>query len=253
MGAEMTSLIGKRVIITGAGRGLGREFALHLAGLGARVLAVDVLEDELDRTRAAAADRSTKLLTATVDVTSSEHTRRLADRANELMGGLDALVNNAAVVELHRRPFDQISEDEWDRVLTVNLKGVWLCAKASVPLLRQAGGGSIVNLASAVAFSGSPGLAHYVASKSAVIGLTRNLAKELGRDGIRVNAIAPGFIPTEASATMTAAAQYDTTATPLGRLGQPGDLLGALAFLVSDESAFISGQTLLIDGGRLLH
>ena len=253
MALAMTSLTGKRVIITGAARGLGREFALHLAGLGARVLAVDVLEDELEETCAAAAEHSAELLTATVDVTSSEQTRRLGDRAGELMGGLDALVNNAAVVDLPRRPFDEISEGEWDRVLEVNLKGVWLCAKAAVPLLRQAGGGSIVNLASAVAFSGSPGVAHYVASKSAVIGLTRNLAKELGRDGIRVNAIAPGFIPTEASETMLATGRYDTTATPLGRVGRPSDLLGALAFLVSDESAFISGQTLLIDGGRLLH
>lgn len=253
MRRDMTSLTGKRVIVTGAARGLGREFALHLAALGARVLAVDVLEEELDRTRAAAAERSAELLSATVDVTSSEQTRAMAGRAEELMGGLDALVNNAAVVDLPRRPFDEISEDEWDRVLTVNVKGAWLCAKAAVPLLRQAGGGSIVNLASAVAFSGSPGVAHYVASKSAVIGLTRNLAKELGRDGIRVNALAPGFIPTEASASMLGSGQYDTTATPLGRVGQPGDLLGALAFLVSDESAFISGQTLLIDGGRLLH
>ena len=250
----MSSLTGKRVIVTGAARGLGREFALHLAGLGARVLAVDVLEDELDRTGAAAEERSTELLTARVDVTRSEQIRSLAHRADELMGGLDALVNNAAVVGgLTRRPFDEIPEDEWDRVLEVNLKGTWLCVKAAVPLLRQAGGGSIVNLASEVAFSGSPGLAHYVASKAAIIGLTRNLARELGPDGIRVNAIAPGYVPTEASAALVVGGQYDTTATPLGRVGQPSDLLGALGFLVSDDSAFITGQTLLVNGGRLLH
>jgi len=250
----VSSLTGKRVIVTGAARGLGREFALHLAGLGARVLAVDVLEDELDRTGAAAEERSTELLTARVDVTRSEQIRSLAHRADELMGGLDALVNNAAVVGgLTRRPFDEIPEDEWDRVLEVNLKGTWLCVKAAVPLLRQAGGGSIVNLASEVAFSGSPGLAHYVASKAAIIGLTRNLARELGPDGIRVNAIAPGYVPTEASAALVVGGQYDTTATPLGRVGQPSDLLGALGFLVSDDSAFITGQTLLVNGGRLLH
>jgi NAD(P)-dependent dehydrogenase (short-subunit alcohol dehydrogenase family) len=250
----VSSLTGKRVIVTGAARGLGREFALHLAGLGARVLAVDVLEDELDRTGATAEERSTELLTARVDVTRSEQIRSLAHRADELMGGLDALVNNAAVVGgLTRRPFDEIPEDEWDRVLEVNLKGTWLCVKAAVPLLRQAGGGSIVNLASEVAFSGSPGLAHYVASKAAIIGLTRNLARELGPDGIRVNAIAPGYVPTEASAALVVGGQYDTTATPLGRVGQPSDLLGALGFLVSDDSAFITGQTLLVNGGRLLH
>ena len=122
-----------------------------------------------------------------------------------MLGGLDALVNNAAIVEgLARRPFDEIDEREWDRVLEVNVKGAWLCAKAAVPLLREAGGGSIVNMASEVAFSGSPGLAHYVTSKAAVIGLTRVLARELGPDRIRVNALAPGFIPTEGSVTMTA-------------------------------------------------
>jgi len=119
-------------------------------------------------------------------------------------------------------------------------------------LLRDAGGGSIVNLASEVAFSGSPGLAHYDASKAALIGLTRTLARELGPDQIRVNALAPGFIPTEASAGISGSA-YDTSATPLGRVGQPADLLGALVFLVSDDSAFITGQTLLVNGGRLLH
>ena len=137
--------------------------------------------------------------------------------------------------------------------LTVNVKGPWLCAKAVLPLLREAGGGSIVNLASEVAFTGSPGLVHYVTSKSAVIGLTRALARELGADRIRVNALAPGFIPTEAASGMTGGQPYDTTATPLGRLGQPADLLGALAFLVSDESAFVTGQTILINGGRVPH
>ena len=137
-------------------------------------------------------------------------------------------------------------------MLAVNLKGAWLCAKAVVPLLRHAGRGSIVNMASEVAFSGSPGLAHYDASKAALIGLTRTLARELGPDQIRVNALAPGFIPTEASAQLSGAG-YDTSLTPLGRLGQPSDVLGALAFLISDDSAFITGQTLLVNGGRLLH
>ena len=136
-------------------------------------------------------------------------------------------------------------------MLQVNVKGTWLCAKAAVPLMREAGRGSVVNMASEVAFSGSAGLAHYVTSKAAIIGLTRVLARELGPSQIRVNALAPGFIPTEGSTTMTAATEYDVGPTPLGRLGTPDDLLGALAFLVSDESAFITGQTLLVNGGRL--
>jgi NAD(P)-dependent dehydrogenase (short-subunit alcohol dehydrogenase family) len=247
-------LAGKRIIVTGAAQGLGREFALHLASLGARVLGADVRAAELDSIQAAARERGVDLATAVTDVTSSEQTRALAGRAAELFGGVDALVNNAGIVEgLARTPFDEIPEEEWDRVLEVNVKGMWLCAKAAVPLIREAGGGSIVNLASEVAFSGSPGLAHYVASKAAVIGLTRTLARELGPSAIRVNAVAPGFTDTAASVGLLAGRPYDTTATPLGRVGHPPDLLGAVTFLVSDESAFVSGQTLLVNGGRLLH
>ena len=247
------TLSGKRVVVTGAGRGLGREFALHLAQLGARVLAVDVREELLRETAEAAQARSLEVATAVTDVSNGRQTAALGDHARRALGGLDALVNNAAIVEgLTRRGFDEIDEDEWDRVLAVNVKGTWLCARALVGLMRAAGGGSIVNMASEVAFSGSPGLAHYVASKAAVVGLTRALARELGPSQIRVNAIAPGFIPTQASQGMLAEAQYDTSTTPLGRVGQPADLLGALTFLVSDESSFVTGQTLLVNGGRLV-
>ena len=192
-------------------------------------------------------------MTVIADVSSPEQTARLAQVAVDAVGGLDALVNNAAVVAgLQRRPFEEIAEDEWDRVLAVNLKGAWLSAKALVPLLRAAGGGAIVNLASEVALSGSPGLAHYVASKAAIVGLTRCLARELGPDRIRVNALAPGFIATEGSSGLTGAGGYDVSGTPLGRVGQPSDLLGTLGFLISDDSAFVTGQTLLVNGGRLL-
>jgi NAD(P)-dependent dehydrogenase (short-subunit alcohol dehydrogenase family) len=243
-------LAGKRIIVTGAAQGLGREFAVHLASLGARVLAADV--QGLDDTCARAAERGVEVLSAVVDVRSGEQTRALAQTASDALGGVDALVNNAAIVAgLVRRAFDEIPEDEWDRVLEVNVKGAWLCARAVAPLIGAAGGGSIVNLASEVAYSGSPGLAHYVASKAAIVGLTRVLARELGPRQIRVNALAPGFIPTEGSAGMLGGGQYDASATPLGRVGQPDDLLGMLAFLISDESAFVTGQTLLINGGRL--
>jgi NAD(P)-dependent dehydrogenase (short-subunit alcohol dehydrogenase family) len=217
------------------------------------VLAADIEADPLRETAELASARGTEVLTCATDVSNARQTQALAETARDSLGGLDALVNNAAVVAgLSRRPFEDIPEAEWDRVMAVNLKGAWLCARAAAPLLRAAGAGSIVNLASEVAFSGSPGLAHYDASKAALIGLTRALARELGPDQIRVNALAPGFIPTEASARLSGAS-YDTTRTPLGRVGQPSDLLGALAFLLSDESAFITGQTLLVNGGRLMH
>lgn len=245
-------LAGKRVIVTGAAQGLGREFTLHLADLGAQVLAADIDEQQLLATAAFARERALHVFTSTTDVTSRPQTVALAETAAELMGGLDALVNNAAVVAgLSRRQFDEIPEEEWDRVLAVNVKGAWMCARAAVPVIRDAGGGSIVNLASEVAFSGSPGLAHYVTSKAAVIGLTRALSRELGSSQIRVNALAPGFIQSEGSREMLAGASYDTSATPIGRVGEPADLLGALAFLISDESSFVSGQTLLVNGGRI--
>jgi NAD(P)-dependent dehydrogenase (short-subunit alcohol dehydrogenase family) len=244
-------LAGKRIIITGAAGGLGREFALHLAALGARVLAADIAD--VSETCALARERGvTEILPVVVDVRSADQTRALAQTATDALGGVDALVNNAAIVAgLTRTPFEDIPEEEWDRVLEVNLKGCWLCTRAITPLLRAGGGGSIVNLASEVAYSGSPGLAHYVASKAGIVGLTRVLARELGPAQIRVNALAPGFIPTEASVGMLGGDPYDVSRTPLGRLAQPDDLLGTLAFLVSDESAFVTGQTLLVNGGRV--
>ena len=225
-----------RVLITGAARGLGLEFGRHLISSGFDVLGLDVLD----------ADVEFPLIRA--DVTEPHS---LTEAVKEELGGLDVVVNNAGIVDLPRRPFSEIPEDEWDRVMSVNVKGTWLVTKTVMPLLRGAGGGSIVNIASEVAYSGSTGLAHYVASKGAVVSLTRVLARELAPDSIRVNAIAPGYIPTEAASVM-APDGYDVSRTPLGRLGTPKDLLGALEFLISDASAFVTGQTLLVNGGRLM-
>lgn len=246
MAAEVA---GRRVVVTGAGGTIGRAFVLHLAASGARVLATDVRPDALAETQALAPGEVHELA---ADVTSAGETAALAAEAERLLGGVDALVNNAAIIDgLSRRPFEEIPEEEWDRVLAVNVKGVWQCARALAPGLRDARG-SIVNMASAVAFSGSTGLAHYVASKAAVIGLTRVLARELGPSGVRVNALAPGFTETESTRGLVDGS-YDTAATPLGRVGAPDDLLGALSFLVSDASAFVTGQCLVVDGGRILH
>ena len=237
-------LEGGRVLVTGAAQGLGLELALHLAGEGARVLGADLSESSEELERA-----GIKLVQA--DVSSQSDAEGLAHSVRQELGGLDALVNNAAVVDLERRPFWEIPADEWDRVLAVNVRGPWLCSRALLPLLRESDGSAIVNLASEVAFTGSPGLAHYVSSKGALVSLTRALARELGDEGIRVNAVAPGYVPTEGSRSL-APGGYDSSATPLGRIGEAGDLLGAIVFLLSDDSAFVTGQTLLVNGGRLM-
>ena len=229
-----------RVLVTGAARGLGLAFARHLASEGAAVLGADLLE---------APDVGFPVVRA--DVSSPESCQALASAAQDVLGGLDVLINNAAVVDLARRPFWELSVEEWDRVMGVNVRGVWLVTRAVLPLLRESPRGAIVNVASEVAFSGSAGLAHYVASKGAVVSLTRALARELAPEGIRVNAIAPGYIPTE-GATSMAPDGYDATSTPLGRVAEPDDLLGTVAFLASDDSSFITGQTLLVNGGRLM-
>jgi len=235
---------GRRVLVTGAARGLGLTLALHLAESGARVLGADLRDGDPEL-----AEAGVELVRT--DVTSEAAVEALAGAAGDALGGLDALVNNAAVVDLERRPFWEIPAEEWDRVLAVNLRGPWQCAKATLPLLREADGGAIVNVASETAFSGSPGLAHYVSSKGALVALTRAMARELGGERIRVNALAPGYIPTEAARGL-APDGYDPSATPLGRVGEADDLLGALTFLISSASAFVTGQTLLVNGGRLM-
>ena len=236
---------GKRVLVTGAARGIGLALALHLADLGATVLGADLTPESAELE-----DARVRLIR--VDVSSEEDTAAMAAAARDSLGGLDALVNNAGLVDLERRPFWEIPAREWDSVLAVNVVGPWLCAKAALPLLREAGGGAIVNLASEVAFTGSPGLAHYVSSKGALVSLTRLMARELGPDGIRVNAVAPGYIPTEGARDLVSEGSYDASAIPLGRVGEPEDLMGGLTFLLSDDSAFVTGQTLLVNGGRLM-
>lgn len=246
-------LSGKRIIVTGAAGGLGRAFCLHLASQGARVLAADVAEEGARETVARIRGAGGDAIVMRVDVTLQADTQHMASRAFEAWGGIDGVVNNAAIYAgISRRPFDEIPVEEWDQVMSVNAKGPWLCARAVAPYMRKQGHGAIVNVASEVAFSGSYHLSHYVASKAALVGLTRALARELGEWNVRVNALAPGFTDTEASRRLADVAAYDTSRTPLGRLAQPKDMLGALTFFLSDASAFVTGQTLLVNGGRVV-
>jgi len=248
MGTQLT-FDGTRVIVTGAAGGLGRSFAEAFAAAGARVLAADIDASGVAET---AQRIGPACHAATLDVTDRASCEAMAAQAKEVFGGVDVLVNNAAFFGgLTRAPFMEIEEADWDKSMAVNAKGVWQVTRAITPLLRAAGGGSIVNIASATVFSGSPNWMHYVASKGAVIAMTRVMAKELGGDCIRANVIAPGFTLTEASfGHIEDARNYGVDRAALGRNAEAGDIVGGVLYLASDLSGFMTGQTLVIDGGK---
>ncbi|SDE09691.1 SDR family NAD(P)-dependent oxidoreductase [Rhodococcus tukisamuensis] len=241
----------RTVLITGAAGGLGRAFALGFAERGYRVAVADIDGAGARETAGLVADRGADAVAVTVDVTSVESTDEMASEVAEFGGGgIDVLVNNAAIyAAVTRSPFEQIDPAEWDRVMEVNLKGPWMCARACSPYLRE--GGAVVNVSSATILSGSEQWMHYVASKGGVVALTRVMAKELGRRSITVNVIAPGFTLTEASHGLIEGAEnYGVDRGALKRASQPDDIVGAALFLAGPDSKYITGQTLVVDGGR---
>jgi len=245
-------LTDKVAIVTGAARGLGRTFSIALAREGAKIMAIDIADLEGTVREVESLGGIAKGFRA--DVSDEEDSIKIAEETHKSFGRIDILINNAAIIYgLVRKPFFEIDPKEWDKVMTVNLKGPWLCTRAVFPYMKQQGKGKIINLSSETFFTGSHGFVHYVASKGGVVGLTRALAIELGPHNITINAIAPGFTDTESSRSIGDVTKYDISRTPLNRLEQPKDLIGAVIFLASDESDFITGQTLLVDGGRVMH
>jgi len=246
-------LAGRTVIVTGAATGIGQAFAIGCAAQGANVVVADMTG--ADETVAAIEQHGGQVLAVRVDVADDASVQAMAAAALQRFGRIDGLVNNAAYFrEVKLTPFEELDEAQWDRIFAVNVKGVWQCCKAVMPAMRQQGSGSIVNIASVVAVAGQPGYLHYVASKGAVLSMTKGLAKEVGAHGVRVNVIAPGFVITDATRNRPADWQQSfLKARAISREQVPNDLLGTALYLLSDLAGFVSGQTIVVDGGHIMY
>ena len=246
-------LAGRVAIVTGGGHGIGSAYARRLADEGAKVVIAELNGPAGERVAAQFGG-----LAVRTDVSDEASTLEMARRAVERFGRIDILVNNAAIfstVPMSRAPFDQIEPDEWDRMMSVNLRGTWFACRAVIPQMRKQRYGKIINISSGTALKGTGSRIHYVTSKAGILGFTRTLAMELGKDNICVNCIAPGSTLSEENAdeSIIKYRQAAASTRALQRLQKPEDLVGAVAFFASSDSDFITGQTLVVDGGACMH
>ncbi len=242
----------KVAVITGAGQGLGRAYALRFVEEGAHVVVADIQEDKANSVVQEVRNLGGKGLAVKVDVSDPESVRDMFDQTVERFGHVDVLINNASIFStIEMKPFEEITLEEWNRLLAVNLTGSFLCCQAVAPHMREREQGRIINISSGVVLMGRPFYAHYVASKAGIIGLTRALANELGEDNITINAITPGptetEVPRETVSPEQAQAMIDAQA--IKRRETAEDLVGVAVFLASEDSKFITGQMINVDGG----
>jgi len=240
-------------IVTGGGHGIGKAYAQRLAEEGAKIVIAELDGPAGERVAAELGGLAVK-----TDVAIEESANEMARRAVERFGRIDVLVNNAAIfatVPMSRAPFDEIDPAEWDRMMAVNLRGTWFACRAVVPQMRKQRYGKIINISSGTALKGTGSRIHYVTSKAGILGFTRTLAMEVGKDNICVNCIAPGSTLSEENAdeSIVKYRQAAAATRALQRLQKPEDLVGAVAFFASADSDFVTGQTLVVDGGACMH
>src|SRR5215468_7038975 len=253
---ERFDLTGRSVIITGGGKGIGKVYAQEFAKAGARVVAADIDGAAAKSVAEALTAQGFETLGLATDIASEESTKAMAQAALERFGAIDVLINNASLMSaLARRSWLEIPVDEWDRVMAVNLRGMFLTCRAFVPAMRSKGYGKIVNISSSRVWEGTPNRLHYTTSKAGVIGFTRALAREVGPWGITVNAVTPGNTQSDTQVG-TSAPEYlkgRIEGRAIARAQVPEDLVGAVMFLASPASDFMTGQTVNVDGGRTMH
>ncbi|WP_201567563.1 SDR family NAD(P)-dependent oxidoreductase [Psychrobacter sp. JCM 18900] len=250
-----SDITGKRILITGGASGIGAASALLLASRGAKVVIGDMAEEMGEAVAKQGQDAGNSIVFKKVDVTSGDEVRALFDFAVEALGGLDVVVNNAGI-DHKPSPMHELSDDDFDRNIAVNLKGVWHCMRAAVNCMIPNGGGHVINVASIAGLRSAPMISAYSAAKHGVMGLTKSAAHEYARANIRFNAVCPSFIDTpmvrNTMATMDERTQQATIkASPLRRLGNVSEISSAIAWLASDESSFMNGHAFTLDGGML--